>query len=224
MVFVAFWPEETKKMQVGNMPFSSDGDKNNTVYEFAWVENSFSKLKKLKKFKVKAIICPTKDLVNSGSLKQLKETHPEALLIGLIDQNYSLKHKTNFFNQFDCLLPSAILPNQLSKIISLILKGNLCTPRFWLKRAQKALKEGQALKKPAQESKNDKNSFSLTSREAEIFQLVSKGYSNNEIAQELFLTLSTVKSHIYRIFRKSSFTKRVQTVIYQYQNQKRSYF
>jgi NarL family two-component system response regulator LiaR len=80
-----------------------------------------------------------------------------------------------------------------------------------------ALLEEQALKKPAQESTNDKDSFSLTFREAEVFQLVSKGYSNNEIAQELFLSLATVKSHISSIFRKFSFTKRTQTVIYQHQ-------
>lgn len=214
-VFIAFWHEETNKMLVGNL-YSSDGDKVNAISYFTWNENSFSKLKKLK---IKAIVYPAKEPFNLNLLKQLEEIYPKALLIGLVDQNYSFSHKTNFLNQFDCLLPSTILPNQLIKIISLILKGNFCVPRFWLKRVQKTLKEGQALKKPEQESKIDKNSysFSLTSREVEIFQLISKGYSNNEIAQELFLSLSTVKSHIYRIFRKSSFTKRMQTVIHQYQ-------
>ena len=213
--FVAFWHEEANKMLVGNILLSSDRGKNKAIYDFARGENFSSKLKK---FKIKAIIYPIKEPVNLDFLKQLKETHSKALLIGLIDQNYPLDHNaTNLFSQFDCLLPSTILPNQLTKIVALILKGNLCIPRFLLKSAQKASKEGQALKKPGPESKNDKNSFSLTTREAEIFQLVSKGYSNNEIAQELFLSLSTVKSHIYRIFRKSSFTNRVQTIIYQYQ-------
>jgi len=82
--FVAFWLEEANKMLVGNIPFSSDGNKNKARYEydFVWDENSFSKLKK---FKIRAIIYSIKDPVDLGFLKQLKEIQPKALLIGLVD-------------------------------------------------------------------------------------------------------------------------------------------
>ncbi|MCO5214902.1 MAG: LuxR C-terminal-related transcriptional regulator [Thermomicrobiales bacterium] len=43
---------------------------------------------------------------------------------------------------------------------------------------------------------------SLTEREQEILQLVARGYSNTEISQELFISLSTVKNHLASIYRK----------------------
>lgn len=42
----------------------------------------------------------------------------------------------------------------------------------------------------------------LTNREQEILLLVTENYSNQEIAQQLCLAESTVKSHLHNIFRK----------------------
>lgn len=42
----------------------------------------------------------------------------------------------------------------------------------------------------------------LTSREMEIFHLVRKGYTNLEIAEQLFISINTVKRHIQNIFKK----------------------
>jgi len=54
--------------------------------------------------------------------------------------------------------------------------------------------------------------FGLTARETEIVQLIVDGNSNNEIAQKLFISLKTVESHLYNIFRKMKVTSRVQIV------------
>ncbi|MBB1287360.1 hypothetical protein HRH25_23490 [Flavisolibacter sp. BT320] len=42
----------------------------------------------------------------------------------------------------------------------------------------------------------------LTYREVEVLQLISKGYTRNQIAQELFVSAETVKTHIKNIYRK----------------------
>ena len=42
----------------------------------------------------------------------------------------------------------------------------------------------------------------LTARELEIFKLIAKGYSNEEIAKELFISKHTVKMHISIMFQK----------------------
>ncbi|HEV2935629.1 MAG TPA: response regulator transcription factor [Streptosporangiaceae bacterium] len=42
----------------------------------------------------------------------------------------------------------------------------------------------------------------LTEREVEVVQLIGRGRSNSEIAAELFLSESTVKTHVTRIFTK----------------------
>jgi len=44
--------------------------------------------------------------------------------------------------------------------------------------------------------------YSISGREQEIVLLVLKGYSNKKISEELFISLSTVKSHIYKIYKK----------------------
>lgn len=53
---------------------------------------------------------------------------------------------------------------------------------------------------------------SFTGREKEIFQLVLKGYTNAEIAATLCISLSTVKSHMQRIFDKAKAANRASLV------------
>lgn len=53
---------------------------------------------------------------------------------------------------------------------------------------------------------------SFTGREKEIFQLVLKGYTNAEIAATLCISLSTVKSHMQKIFDKAKAANRVTLV------------
>lgn len=58
----------------------------------------------------------------------------------------------------------------------------------------------------------------LTSREQEVLQLVAKGYSNQEIADSLFISLKTVKTHVSNILNKLQVEDRTQATIYAYQN------
>lgn len=52
----------------------------------------------------------------------------------------------------------------------------------------------------------------LTSRENEVLQLLVKGQSNAEIAQQLFLSVSTVKTHVSNLFIKLDVTSRVKAI------------
>lgn len=58
----------------------------------------------------------------------------------------------------------------------------------------------------------------LTPREAEIVRLLAKGLSNSEIADELFIETTTVKSHLGRAMAKIGVRDRLQTVVWAYQN------
>jgi LuxR family maltose regulon positive regulatory protein len=52
----------------------------------------------------------------------------------------------------------------------------------------------------------------LSEREGEVLQLIAEGLSNREIAQKLFLSMSTVKVHTYNIYSKLGVHSRTQAV------------
>ncbi|MGX6978179.1 response regulator [Vagococcus elongatus] len=58
----------------------------------------------------------------------------------------------------------------------------------------------------------------LTNRELEILLLISEGKSNQEIADELFITLKTVKTHVSNILSKLDVEDRTQATIYAFKH------
>jgi len=52
----------------------------------------------------------------------------------------------------------------------------------------------------------------LSKRELEILNLLAEGYSNQEIAEKLFVSLSTVKTHNQNLFDKLEVKRRIQAV------------
>jgi NarL family two-component system response regulator LiaR len=52
----------------------------------------------------------------------------------------------------------------------------------------------------------------ISDRELEVLELIVKGSSNQEIADQLFLSVSTVKTHITSIFLKLEVSRRTQAV------------
>jgi DNA-binding NarL/FixJ family response regulator len=58
----------------------------------------------------------------------------------------------------------------------------------------------------------------LTERELEVFRLIANGLSNAEIGQTLFISDTTVKTHVTRVLQKLGLRDRVQAVVLAHQS------
>lgn len=58
----------------------------------------------------------------------------------------------------------------------------------------------------------------LTEREMEVLLCMARGLANQEIAEELFIALKTVKTHVSNILAKLDVQDRTQAVVYAFQN------
>jgi DNA-binding NarL/FixJ family response regulator len=73
---------------------------------------------------------------------------------------------------------------------------------------------------PAQPKRQDPSkdkdtlAYPLTERELDVLQLIVNGNSNAEIAEQLFITVGTVKTHVRNILNKLSAEDRTQAAVY----------
>lgn len=73
-------------------------------------------------------------------------------------------------------------------------------------------KEVTAPQRPFEVNKNELEKLGLSSREVEVLELMARGYSNQEIAERLFLSLNTIKTHSSNLYVKLDVKRRTQAV------------
>lgn len=54
--------------------------------------------------------------------------------------------------------------------------------------------------------------LNLSNRELEVLELISQGFSNQEIADKIFVSLNTVKTHVANIYQKMGVKRRTQAI------------
>jgi DNA-binding NarL/FixJ family response regulator len=100
-------------------------------------------------------------------------------------------------------------PEQLIAAIRTVARGEALLSPAVTKRVIKQFAEGE---RPAPPKEFDE----LSTREREVFRLVARGLSNGEIAQELFISDTTVKTHVTHVLHKLNLRDRVQAVVLAY--------
>ncbi len=97
-------------------------------------------------------------------------------------------------------------PEQLLTAIRVVARGEaLISPAV----TQRVIRRFTRLARPASPRGFDE----LTEREVDVFRLMARGRSNSEIGDELFISETTVKTHVTHILQKLQLRDRVQAVV-----------
>ncbi len=101
-------------------------------------------------------------------------------------------------------------PEQLIAAIRTVAAGDaLLSPTI----TKRVIEQFTRLPRPSPPNELDE----LTTRERDVFRLIATGLSNGEIAQELFISDTTVKTHVTHILQKLNLRDRVQAVVLAHQ-------
>jgi DNA-binding NarL/FixJ family response regulator len=105
-------------------------------------------------------------------------------------------------------------PEQLIAAIRIVAAGNaLLSPTI----TKRVIKQFARIPRPTRPTR-PKEFDELTTREQEVFRLIANGLFNTEVAQELYISDTTVKTHITHILQKLNLRDRVQAVVLAYQS------
>jgi DNA-binding NarL/FixJ family response regulator len=105
-------------------------------------------------------------------------------------------------------------PEQLVEAIHVVARGDaLLSPSI-----TKRVIEEFVRRPPASMQTTPPEVADLTARELEVLTYIARGWSNAEIAKDLFVSETTVKTHVARILMKLNLRDRVQAVVYAYES------
>ena len=101
-----------------------------------------------------------------------------------------------------------INPKRLTQVVQSVLDG-----AAWFDPSISHIVLEAATKVQENEPQKPEKNYGLTSRETQIFKLITEGYSNIEIAKELFVSINTTKAHVASILQKLEVDDRLQAAL-----------
>jgi len=95
-------------------------------------------------------------------------------------------------------------------VLGIWVSKKLTRPKVKMEVKEKIVYRDQTL--PFELNRQLVDELGISSREMEVLALMAAGFSNQEIADRLFVSANTVKTHLSRLFEKLDVGKRVQAI------------
>jgi DNA-binding NarL/FixJ family response regulator len=130
------------------------------------------------------------------STKQLKEQLPDikVLILTAFDESEDVFRALE--SNVDGYIMKDTVPEQILHTMDMVMMGYSC------------------FQSKLQRKKKEEFDIPFTDREQEIFQLIVENLSNQEIAERLYISEATVKTHVSSILRKTGQPNRSQAVLF----------
>lgn len=157
-----------------------------------------------------------------AATKKLSEEHPQVRVIILTTFDLDEYAFAGLQAGASAFLLKDVPPEELIRAVLVVASGDaVVAPRITARLLETYVRDGSthqaAQAAPTKEAEPDPLLEELTEREREVLLLVAEGKSNQEIATELFLSISTVKTHVRAVLAKLFLRDRIQAVIYAYE-------
>ena len=140
--------------------------------------------------------------------QKIKELHNDIKIVILTSHNDEKEVLNCLKAGANAYCSKEINPQRLIQVIQSVLDG-----AAWFDPAISHIVLQAATNSKTDDINQPLKDYGLTSRETQILKLITEGYSNNEIANKLFVSVNTTKAHVASILQKLEVDDRLQAAL-----------
>ena len=140
--------------------------------------------------------------------KKIKALNKDTKIVILTSHNDEQEVLNSLKAGANAYCSKEINPKRLTQVVQSVLDG-----AAWFDPSISHIVLEAATKGHEKETAKPEKDYGLTSRETQILKLITEGYSNIEIAKELFVSINTTKAHVASILQKLEVDDRLQAAL-----------
>ena len=140
--------------------------------------------------------------------KKVKQFNPDIKVVILTSHNDNQEVLNSLKAGANAYCSKEINPLRLTQVVQSVLDG-----ASWFDPSISHIVLEAASKSQTLSENKPERDYGLTSRETQILKLITEGYSNNEIANQLFVSINTTKAHVASILQKLEVDDRLQAAL-----------
>lgn len=140
--------------------------------------------------------------------QKIKQYNKELKVVILTSHNDSQEVLNSLKAGANAYCSKEINPIRLTQVVQSVLDG-----ASWFDPSISHIVLEAAAKSQQSDEKKPERDYGLTSRETQILKLITEGFSNNEIANQLFVSINTTKAHVASILQKLEVDDRLQAAL-----------